>query len=233
MGFAAAEISLDRQAIVFIGSSSQTKCDAAVSLLKKSYPKGEVYGKTVNLTDDSSIKEYFGWVNAIGNPGVDHCIYTAGDALQLAPLDEVNVDTSKTAFDVRVFGVLRVVKVVKSLFNKGGSLTLTTGTVAYKPSKGWAVGSAMGGATESLTRGLAVDLAPIRVNGIAPGVVDTPLWAGFSPETKVEWFKKAASTLLTGTVGQPEDVAHGYLYLMSSAFATGTVIVIDGGFLIV
>lgn len=76
------------------------------------------------------------------------CIYTAGDALQLAPLDEVNVDTSKTAFDVRVFGVLRVVKVVKSLFNKGGSLTLTTGTVAYKPSKGWAVGSAMGGATE-------------------------------------------------------------------------------------
>lgn len=78
MGFAAAEISLDRQAIVFIGSSSQTKCDAAVSLLKKSYPKGEVYGKTVNLTDDSSIKEYFGWVNAIGNPGVDRKAFETG-----------------------------------------------------------------------------------------------------------------------------------------------------------
>lgn len=100
---------------------------------------------------------------------MDHVIFSAGDALQLHSLDDLDVESSKSAFEVRVFGVLRVVKAVKGMFNKGGSLTLTTGTVAYKPHKGWSVASAMGGATESLTRGLAVDLAPIRVNAVCPG----------------------------------------------------------------
>lgn len=134
---------------MFIGSSSQSRCDDAVALMKESYPAGQVFGKAVDLKSEPSIKSYFEWVDSTGKKGVDHVVFTAGDALALAPVDEnLDVERSKDAFDIRVFGVLRVVKAVKGLFNVGGSLTLTTGTVAYKPPKGWSVASAMGGATE-------------------------------------------------------------------------------------
>lgn len=109
--------------------------------------------------------------------------------------------------------------------------------MAYKPAKGWAVASGMGGSVEvspslphlsprahthrphpqppqSVTRGLAVDLAPTRINCILPGAVDTPLWGPLSPEAKAATFKHFEDKLLTGKVGLPEEVAEGYLYLM-------------------
>ena len=143
--------------------------------MQKEYPQGKIHAKSVNLLDEASINVFFDWINKFEGTakGVDHVgtsshafinqtalrltrvnllalsiVFTAGDALQLGPLETLDIEASKSAFDVRFFGIMRVVKVVKSLFNKGGSMVLTTGTVAYKPSPGWSLASGMGGAVE-------------------------------------------------------------------------------------
>lgn len=142
--------------------------------MQKEYPQGKIHAKSVNLLDEASIKVFFDWINNFEGTakGVDHVgtssyafvnqipstyasqctfpstVFTAGDALQLGPLETLDIEASKSAFDVRFFGIMRVVKAAKSLFNKGGSMVLTTGTVAYKPSPGWSLASGMGGAVE-------------------------------------------------------------------------------------
>ncbi len=89
---------------------------------------------------------------------------------------------------------------------------------------GWTLASGMAGATESVSRGLAVDLAPIRVNCVVPGAVYTELWDGMGQEQKDKMMKGMEGKLLTEKMGMPEDVAEAYLFCMKSAYVTGTSI---------
>jgi len=111
------------------------------------------------------------------------------------------------------------------------SIVLTTGTVINRPMKGW--GAAIVGpacAVEGLTRGLAVDLAPIRVNAIGPHAVpETDVWARFTQEQMDAMVKELEEKSLTGRVGRVEDIAEGYVYLVKAKFTTGQTIILDGG----
>jgi NAD(P)-dependent dehydrogenase (short-subunit alcohol dehydrogenase family) len=106
---------------------------------------------------------------------------------------------------------------------------LTNGIVAIRPWKGWSVTAAVAGALESLTRGLALDFAPIRVNAVCAGLVKTPLWNGMSASDRETMYAENAKKLPTGRIGEPQDIAQTFLYLMQSGFTTGQIIVIDGG----
>ncbi|KAJ9095264.1 hypothetical protein QFC21_005630 [Naganishia friedmannii] len=228
IGYAAAEASLESRAHVYIASSSSVRVEKAVSQLQSTAAaaggegKGSIQGRAIDLTSDSSVKEFIGWVSGDADGagkerGVDHVIFTAGDALQLGDLMETDFEDAKKAFDVRFWGALRVIRFAHpEMKDRGrlGSITLTSGTVAYKPAKGWVVAAGMGGAVESATRGLAIDLAPTRVNCILPGAVDTPLWDPLPAHVKAGLMKTFEEKLLTGRVGQAEEVAEGYLYLM-------------------
>jgi NAD(P)-dependent dehydrogenase (short-subunit alcohol dehydrogenase family) len=108
------------------------------------------------------------------------------------------------------------------------SITLTTGALSEKPMFGAATASGLAASLPGLVRGLALDMAPVRVNAISPGLVTTPLLAGFSPQM-IEMSKKAGTT---GTIGAPEDVAEAYLYCMKDKFVTGSVISTNGGWLL-
>jgi NAD(P)-dependent dehydrogenase (short-subunit alcohol dehydrogenase family) len=105
----------------------------------------------------------------------------------------------------------------------GGSVVLTTGAAADRPGPGWSVAASICGAVDSLVRALALELAPLRVNAVKPGIVRTPLWRGALE------YDETARQLPVQRVGEPEDIAAAYTYLMNQPYATGSIITIDGG----
>jgi NAD(P)-dependent dehydrogenase (short-subunit alcohol dehydrogenase family) len=112
---------------------------------------------------------------------------------------------------------------------QGGSIVFTSGVAGRRPQAGWALGASICSAMEGLTRALAVELAPIRVNIVSPGVVATPLWGGMPPPARDALFRQLGEKLPVGHVGSAEEVAETYLYLMRQTYGTGPVIVVDGG----
>ena len=89
------------------------------------------------------------------------------------------------------------------------------------------------GTIEALTRALAVELAPIRVNAVSPGVVRTNLWQGMSADEREHWYESVGKALPVGRVGEPYDIAQAYLFLMREGFSTGHTVVVDGGTVLV
>jgi NAD(P)-dependent dehydrogenase (short-subunit alcohol dehydrogenase family) len=215
-GLATARAAATAGAQVVIASRSQANVDKALAEL----PAG-VTGTTVDVMDEAALNRFFTSLD-----GLDHLVVTAGDS---APAFNPTAQQARQAFEVRFWGVYLSTKAAAPHIRPGGSITLTNGIVAIRPWKGWALTSAIAGAVESLTRGLALDLAPIRVNAVCAGVVKTPLWSGMSEEERETLYSDTAKKLPVGRVGEPEDIAETYLYLMQSGFTTGQVVVIDGG----
>jgi NAD(P)-dependent dehydrogenase (short-subunit alcohol dehydrogenase family) len=215
-GLATARAAAHVGAEVVIASRSQANVDKALAEL----PAG-VTGATIDVTEEAALNRFFA---SLG--GLDHLVVTAGDT---APAFNPTTEQARHAFEVRFWGPYLSAKAAAPHMRPGGSITLTNGIVAIRPWKGWALTSAVAGAIESFTRGLALDLAPIRVNAVCAGVVKTPLWSGMSEEDREALYTNTAKQLPVGRVGEPEDIAETYLYLMQSRFTTGQIVVIDGG----
>lgn len=216
-GLATARASAEAGASVTIASRSRKNVDRALTGL----PAG-VKGATADVTSQSSLDELFTGDLA----AFDHLVITAGDTM---PTFQPTYEQARQSFEVRFWGLYLAAATGASHVNSGGSITLTNGIVGIRPWKGWSATSALAGAIESLTRGLALDYAPVRVNAVCPGMVKTPLWAGISEAEREAMYADNASKLPLGRVGEAEDIAQTYLYLMQSSFTTGQILVIDGG----
>jgi NAD(P)-dependent dehydrogenase (short-subunit alcohol dehydrogenase family) len=219
IGFATAAAAAREGAQVIIASRNAERVAAALANL----PAG-AQGQSVDFTDEAQVKN---WFEKIGP--FDHLVYTAGETLQLGLLADTDVQTARLAFEVRYWGAFTVVKYGHASIRKGGSIVLTTGIAGLRPHKGWTVPSSTLGAMESLTRALAVELAPLRVNAVSPGIVRTPLWDNMSASDRDAMYALFAAALPTGYIGEAEDIAQTYLYLMQERFSTGQMIVVDGG----
>jgi len=125
--------------------------------------------------------------------------------------------------------VLAAVKYGSPRIRRGGSIVLTTGIAGQRPQKGWVIAASVCGTVEALTRALAVELAPIRVNAVSPGVVRTNLWQNMTMVEREQLYESVGNRLPVGRVGEPHDIAHAYLFLMQEGFSTGQVVVVDGG----
>ena len=110
---------------------------------------------------------------------------------------------------------------------------MTSGAAGARGGAGWSVAASICGAIEALTRSLALELAPLRVNAVAPGVVRSPLWRGMNDADREEMYQRVGDGLPAGRIGEVSDVARGYLYSMTQGWATGTVLRVDGGTLLV
>jgi NAD(P)-dependent dehydrogenase (short-subunit alcohol dehydrogenase family) len=86
---------------------------------------------------------------------------------------------------------------------------------------------------EGFTRAMAVELAPIRVNVVMPGVVETNLWDGMPKEDRQKFYLSVGNSLPVKRVGQPEDIGQTFVFLMKQSFATGQTFIIDGGTVLV
>ena len=223
IGLAAAHGAISDGAAVVVVSSSKAKVAAAVAALG-SKAKGEV----ANLGEERQVAELFGRIGAF-----DHLAYTAGDTLKLGELASIDLATARQAYELRLFGAITAVKYAAPHIRAGGSIVLTTGIAGARPRKGWSLAASVCGAMEGLTRALAVELAPIRVNAVSPGSVRTPLWANIPEAQREAMFREVAARLPVGRVGEPEDLAEAYLYLMRNQFSTGQIVVADGGAVLV
>jgi NAD(P)-dependent dehydrogenase (short-subunit alcohol dehydrogenase family) len=219
MGLATAAAAAAAGAAVTIASSDQGRLDAALAAL----PAG-CAGAVIDTRDEASVAEAF---TRIGE--LDHLVYTAGDAVSPRPLAELALDEARRLFEVRFWGAVVAVRHAAARIRPGGSIVLTSGTIGVRPSPGAALAAGSAAAIEGLTRGLAVELAPVRVNAVRPGAIQTPLWDPVPQERRTALFAALAERTLTKTIGQPDQIAAAHLYLMDNSFVTGTVLTVDGG----
>jgi NAD(P)-dependent dehydrogenase (short-subunit alcohol dehydrogenase family) len=220
------------KANVVIASSTTKRVEEAISSLSAiEGAKGRISGHVTNLDVSESEAPIAQLFDKIGK--FDHLIYTAADPLYFVPFDEVSKKAADKAFGIRYWSLLVAIRLALSHMPKSAdsSITITSGTVVFRPLKGWcATFSGVGSAVEGLTRGLAVDLAPIRVNCVAPGAVpETDVWSGLSEEQMTQMVEDLKKKALTGRVGFVEDVAEAYAYLVKGRFTNGQTLILDGG----
>ncbi|HLA59572.1 MAG TPA: SDR family oxidoreductase, partial [Puia sp.] len=223
IGLATAQAAAAEAADVIIASGNQKRIDAALKMLP-----GGSRGFAVDLSQEENIRGFFEQLGAL-----DHLVYTAGENLNLEMIHETDISAARNFFNLRYWGAYTSIKYAAPLIRPGGSISLISGTANARPGKGWSMASSICGAVEGLVRAMAVELAPIRVNSVVPGVIETNLWNGMSEENKTALFQSMADTLLLGRAGQAEDVALAFVYLMKQLFGTGQNLVVDGGTLLV
>jgi NAD(P)-dependent dehydrogenase (short-subunit alcohol dehydrogenase family) len=212
-----------RGARAIIASSNADRVKQAVATLD-----GKAEGHTLDLSNERDIQTFF---QKIGD--FDHLVFTAGDTLQLNELAATDLTKARHAFELRYWSVLAAVKHASAHIREGGSIVLTTGVAGERPHKGWALAASVCGAIVSLTRALAVELAPIRVNAVSPGVVRTNLWKNMQEQTREAMYEEVGKHLLVGRVGEAFEIARAYLFLIEEGYSTGQTIVVDGGAVLV
>ncbi|MGW7425036.1 SDR family oxidoreductase [Streptomyces sp. NPDC054813] len=219
IGLAVAEGAAREGARVVVASRRQESVDAALKVLPE-----DAEGQVLDATDEEAVRGFFARLG-----GYDHLVFTAGESLLLETVARTSVEEARRFLDTRLFGAYTAVKYGVGSIRPGGSVVLTTGTAGQRPMPGSSVASALCGAMESLTRALAVELAPVRFNVVSPGVVRTELWRELPEADRDGLFRSSAESLPVGRVGEPADVAEAYLYLMRGGYSTGSVVVVDGG----
>lgn len=218
MGFATANAAAQENAEVIIASRSSEKLSKALAAIGNN-----ATSHVLDFTDEEALKNFFTDVGAL-----DHLVITAAD-VAFGPFVELDTHIARHFFDSKFWGQYNTAKYAAPYIKKGGSITLFAGKASQLPRAGFACGAAINGAIEALGRALALELAPVRVNTVSPGVVHTEVWNIFPKAAQQEKFDLLARRLPVGRIGKPEDVAQAVLYLMSNGYTTGTTLFIDGG----
>jgi NAD(P)-dependent dehydrogenase (short-subunit alcohol dehydrogenase family) len=184
--------------------------------------------KSVDVADEGSVRGLFDRVGPF-----DHLVLTAKPAAPQVSLAEVTRDAAEPILSTKFLGAVYALKHAARAIRRAGSVTLVSGVLGWRPARNASVLGAVNGALASLALAAALELAPTRVNVIAPGVVDTPTWHGMPEERRAAFFAEVAAKLPVGRVGRPEDVAQAAVFLMVNGFTTGAVLHVDGGALLV
>ncbi|KAH7392350.1 hypothetical protein DE146DRAFT_137691 [Phaeosphaeria sp. MPI-PUGE-AT-0046c] len=240
IGFAVAEACIEHGALVAISSSNTERVQAAVEKIKSAYPSkaSNIHGLTVDLSQSSTLEKEVdnvlsSTVDKFSKNGkLDHVVFTAGDALATIPLSDMSYENIVKAGQIRFFAPLLLAKFLPKYLEQSyqSSYILTTGSISEKPMKDWSVIAGYAAGLHAMVRNLALDLRPVRVNGVSPGVVNTELWK-ITEEEREKVMQEMGEKLATGRAGQPEDVAESYLALLKDCNMTGGVLRTDGGWL--
>ncbi len=223
MGFALANRLLEWGAKVTIAGRSSERLTLARKRLGADAPRLRTVVADVTREDD--IERLF---TSTGD--LNHIVWTAADVGGVyVPLDEMDISTARRVVDSKVIAPVMLAKHGAPRLIPGGSITLLSGIAAYRPAPKGSVVAAINGALESLVYALAVELAPLRVNAVSPGWVDTPIWDSVVGAGKAAALEAMAKRLLVGRIGQPDDIAQAIEAVMRNNFMTGTVVHVDGG----
>jgi NAD(P)-dependent dehydrogenase (short-subunit alcohol dehydrogenase family) len=217
IGLSTAELAKSEGADVIVASRNADRLKAVAAKLGAT-------AIATDVTNDQSVIDLFRTCGP-----VDHVVVTAAQ-LRSGPFKSVSMEDVRATMEGKFWGAWRVARAAD--IRPGGSLTLVSGFLSIRPRPAAAIVGAANGALESLARSLALELAPIRVNCVSPGIIDTPIRAAMPEAARRDMLAKIAASLPVGRVGVGEDIARQILTFMTVGFATGSIVYIDGGALI-
>ncbi len=217
IGLSTAELAKNEGADVVIASRNADRLKAAAAKLGAT-------AIATDVTSDDSVTQLFRQCGL-----VDHVVVTAAQ-LKTGPFKTVSMDDVRATMEGKFWGAWRVARAAE--IRPGGSLTLVSGFLSIRPRPAAAIVGAANGALELLARSLALELAPVRVNCVSPGIIDTPIRAAMPEAARREMLAKAAAALPVGRVGVGEDIARQILTFMTVGFASGSIVYLDGGALV-
>lgn len=220
IGLATAKAAIAAGAEVVIASRSAQKLATA-----KADVSGNIDARTIDLMAESSIQDFF---QKIGQ--IDHLIISAG-SVKTGPIRELAFNDAVDSMTSKFWGPYLAAKYAQ--VNSDGSIALFSGILSRRPSPGFAALASINAAVEGLGRALALELAPVRVNVISPGLVETPVYEGMPPAQRQAYFESVAKQLPVKRIGTPEDIPATVLQLMQNVYTTGTVVDVDGGSLLI
>ncbi len=214
IGFATARLATQLGASVVIASRSLEKLSAAAAAIG-------VHSRALDLTDNAAVETFFADSEAF-----DHIVVT-GSQVGMAAVRDLPLDQALAAMGSKFWGFYHLARAAK--IAPGGSLSVVSGFLAHRPAAGRALMGAINAALEALVRGLALELKPVRVNAVSPAVVATEMWAGLDEAARLAMFERVSASYPAGRPGHPAEIARQLLLLAATPYATGTVVVLDGG----
>ncbi|WP_174911534.1 SDR family oxidoreductase [Burkholderia diffusa] len=215
IGAAAAKAFAQRGAVVTIASRDPARVNADATL------GAPVRTEALDITDTAAVDAFCARIGQF-----DHVVISAAKTAT-GPVRALPLADAQAAMDSKFWGAYRVARSID--IAPGGSLTFVSGYLSVRPSASSVLQGAINAALEALARGLALELAPVRVNAVSPGLIATPLWDKLAPDARDAMYAGAAQRLPARRVGQPEDVANAIVYLAATPYATGSTVLIDGG----
>jgi NAD(P)-dependent dehydrogenase (short-subunit alcohol dehydrogenase family) len=220
IGEAAARAFAAQGADVVITGRSKERLDQAAERI--GFP---VRVAELDATDRAALDGFFS-----PGPAIDHLVLAASPgAVGVGPVAALDEAALRQAFDGKFFAHVQAIQAALPRLRADGSVTIISAASARTAFAGTAGLAAANGALEAMVAPLAVELAPLRINAVSPGVIDTPWWDGMPGDQRQAYFDAVAAITPARRVGRPEDVAEAIVYLADAGFVTGTVLECTGG----
>ena len=230
--------SLAGQHVAIVGASSgvglalarlAAAAGARLTLFARDVPKLQKATQNITNTDPRylDLKEPQSIEQALLNlDDVDHLVITAG-TFAPTPFVDTRIDEWRGILEERVIGPLTLIRALAPQIRE--SIVLFSGSIARRPTLGCTAMAAAAAAVESLARALCLELAPIRVNAVAPGMLDTPMIDGILGSDKARVLRDMSNRVPARRIGSADDAAHAALFLMTNPYMSAATIEIDGG----
>ena len=217
IGLAAAKLFAEKGDAVTILGRSKEKLEAALKTLPS-----QVRAELVDGASEEAVVRYFAGLSEL-----DHLVLSLGGIAARGPFLDLSEQQFRRAFDAKFFAYLRVLRHAGKKTRR--SITLVTGAAALRAFAGLSGVAATNGALNAMVGPLSLELAPTRINAVAPGLTATPYWNGMAAADRQDMYDKSARRVPVGRIGEPEDIAHAIHYLATNPFTTGAVIPCEGG----
>jgi NAD(P)-dependent dehydrogenase (short-subunit alcohol dehydrogenase family) len=177
----------------------------------------------VDVFDEVSVRELF---DSVGE--LDH-LFVSSSPGRPGALFEQDLAAARSFIDGKLLGSWTCARYAAPRMRPGGSITFVTGCAVVRPPRNAAMVTAAFAAVEALSRALALELGPLRVNTIRPGYTDSDMWSSLSDADRDDLRRRVADAMPVGRIGTPEDIAHAAIFLMTSRQTTGAVLEVSGG----
>jgi len=219
IGLATAQRLLDASFQVTITGRDLKRLDVAKEALQ-----GRAKMVAADASDAGKMKAFFEQIGEF-----DHLVLALGSGKGGGPFSAVSLDDVKKGFEEKVFSHFGCAQAALPFLRKDGSITFIAAVTAHAAMPGTSGIGAANAAVAALVPILAAELRPLRVNGVSPGVIDTPWWDFLTENQKTSVFAEYAAKSPIGRVGTPDDVARAIDSLIENTFMTGQTIICDGG----